>query len=214
MSALNTAPNPPAPTLSSPIPTPTQHPLTHTRSLTTTRLVPDPGPQSSSDANQNQAESRTQSVPTRRLDERREYHYDVDNNEFDFRKLRPTDLPFNKQLFLPQNDNSREVVEEEIQLAFLSRELEKATDAFVSTHKVKPNVTDQERKGLKSLKKRKDAVVFQTDKSSRFSVDTRENYVAACEKHTERDEIINEQEYQSLINEVNAHSVMWSKILT
>ena len=125
--------------------------------------------------------------PTQGQDERTEYHYDVDSNEFDFRKLRPTDLPFNKQIFMPQNDNDREVVEEEIQLAILSRELEKATDVFVSTHKVKPNITEQEQKGLKSLRKRKDVVVFQTDKSSRFSVDSRDNYIAACEKHTEKD---------------------------
>ena len=110
---------------------------------------------------------------------------------------------------MPQNDNNREIIEEEIQLAFLSRELEKATDEFVSTHKVKPNTTEQEQKGLKSLKKRKDVVVFQTDKSSRFSVDTRDNYVAACEKHTAKDKVVDEHEYQSLINEINAHSVMW-----
>ena len=42
----------------------------------------------------------------------------------------------------------------------LSRELEKATDEFVSTHKVKPNMTKQEQKGLKSEKERKDVVVF------------------------------------------------------
>ena len=158
-------------------------------------------------------QTRTSGLPALSRNERSEYHYDIDKNEFDFRKLRPTDLPFNKQMFMPQNNNSREIVEEEIQLAFLSRELEKATEVFVSQHEMKLNITEQEQKGLKSLMKRNDAVVFQTDKSSRFSIDTRNNYIAACEKHTDKDEVISEHDYQSLINEVNAHSVMWSKIL-
>ena len=70
-------------------------------------------------------------------------------------------------------------------------------------------MTKQEQKGLKSEKKRKDVVVFQTDKTLRLSVDTRDNYVAACEKHTDKDKVVDEHEYQSLINEINAHSVMW-----
>ena len=143
----------------------------------------------------------------------REYHYDVDTNTFDFRKMRPTDLPFNKHVFLPQNDNSREQTEEEIELAYLSHQLQKATDQFIASHKVKKNITKQQHEGMKKLQKRDDAVIFQTDKSSRFSIDAKDNYVTACAKHTTEDEIIEEKEYDKLITEVNAHATMWSKIL-
>ena len=147
------------------------------------------------------------------MKDKREYHYDIDNKSFDFRKLRPTDLPFNKHLFLPQNDLKREVTEEEIQIAYLSHQLEKATLTYISENKGKENLTKDEKEGLRSLQKRNDVIIFQTDKSSRFSADTKENYVAACSKHVEGDKIITEEEYQQLINDVNAHATMWTKIL-
>ena len=48
-------------------------------------------------------------------------------------------------------------------------------------------------KGLKRLVKRADVVDFQTDKSSRFSIDDKANYIKANEKHVENDDIIDEQ---------------------
>ena len=143
----------------------------------------------------------------------REYHYDVDTKTFDFRKLRPTDLPFNKHVFLPQNDQNREKTEDEIQIAYLSHQLQRATNNFAREHEVQQNVTNQEKEGIKQLQKRDDIVIFQTDKSSRFSVDSKDNYIAACTQHTRNDTVIEEKEYDRLITEMNAHATMWSKIL-
>ena len=75
------------------------------------------------------------------------------------------------------------------------------------------NVTKQEKEGIKRLQKRDDIVIFQTDKSSRFSVDSKDNYTTACTKHTRDDTVIEEKEYDRIITEVNAHATMWSKIL-
>ena len=55
---------------------------------------------------------------------------------------------------LPQNEkNQTENEEEEINLAFLSRQLKRATDEFIANNKVKTNLTPQEAKGLKKLRK-------------------------------------------------------------
>ena len=66
---------------------------------------------------------------------------------------------------------------------------------------------------MKMLSKRKDIVIFQTDKSSRFSIDNKANYIQANMKHVQNDEIISDQTYSKLQKEVNAHSVMWTKFL-
>ena len=64
-----------------------------------------------------------------------------------------------------------------------------------------------------SSTKREDVVVFQTDKSSRFSVDDRTNYIRANEIHVVNDEVIDDQTYNQFLKEVNAHSIMWTKFL-
>ena len=73
------------------------------------------------------------------------------------------------------------------------------TNDFISQQKVKSNTTREERRGINSLKRRKDVVVFQTDKSSQFSVDSRDNYIDACRRHTENDVSIDEAENGRLI---------------
>ena len=147
-----------------------------------------------------------------RFEERR-YHYDIDRKTFDFRELRPTDMPSNKHIYLPQNEKNRPHNDEEIELAYLSLELKKATDEFIATHKVEPNLKPNELKGLKKLSKRTDVVIFQTDKSSRFSIDDKDNYIRANEKHIKNDEIIDDRTYGQMLKEINAHSIMWTNFL-
>ena len=122
-------------------------------------------------------------------------------------------MPSNKHIYLPQNEKNRQNSDEEIELAYLNLELLKATDEIIATHKVEPNLKPDEMKGLKRLVKRADVVVFQTDKSSRFSIDDKANYIKANEKHVENDEIIDEQTYNQMLKEINAHSMMWTKFL-
>ena len=56
-------------------------------------------------------------------------------------------------------------------------------------------------------------VIFQTDKSSRFSVDTKTNYINACKVHVDKDKTIDGTQYDSMLREMNAHSCMWCKII-
>jgi hypothetical protein len=132
----------------------------------------------------------------------------------DMRKLKATDLPFNKRVCLPNPLNERK----EIELQHLKSKMLTTAESYIERNKdvQMSNLTKQEKKGLRSIRKRcadKDIVVYQTDKSGRFSVDKTENYTKACETHIKDDEVISEQEYKILESKMNAHSVFWTRIL-
>ena len=71
------------------------------------------------------------------------------------------------------------------------------------------NLTESEGRGLESLQKREDIVVFQTDKSGRLAVDSKENYVEATMPHVREDPIVDDQVHERAEREANAHSNMW-----
>ena len=52
-----------------------------------------------------------------------------------------------------------------------------------------------------------------TDKSGRFSVDSVENYIALNKTHTDKDRIIDEEEYKESVRNMNAHALCWCKML-
>ena len=78
-------------------------------------------------------------------------------------------MPYNKRAHLPNNTND----DEEINIAFLSRELGRVTNKYESENKMATYLSRDQQIGLKSLKERDDVVVFQTDKSSEFIIDTK-----------------------------------------
>ena len=70
-------------------------------------------------------------------------------------------------------------------------------------------------KGLKSLKKRVaegEIVVCQTDKSGRFCVLTREQYLQAGEVHTIKDRKITQHEHEEVERGLNGHMRWWGAI--
>ena len=74
------------------------------------------------------------------------------------------------------------------------------------------NLTKQEIKGIKSLKKNKNIVIFTTDKTGTFTVDTPSNYKEACEVHTNEDETISEKDHHQAQKDINAHAIIWTRI--
>ncbi len=70
------------------------------------------------------------------------------------------------------------------------------------------NLKREEQRGLRSLKGRENVVVYHTDKSRRFAVDTKNNYRVACQPHVENDHTVTEGLQERLQKEANAHSVM------
>ena len=147
-------------------------------------------------------------------DQDREWAYNIDNNTVDMRKLRPTDMPSNRNVFLPKPLEA----DTEIEMMELKRKLLNATREYIDHSKrekvqVYQNLSTSERRGLKSLRQREEVVVFQTDKSGRFATDTKENYSRASKPHIENDKTITEEEHERCQKEINAHAIMWTRIL-
>ena len=134
---------------------------------------------------------------------------------FDFRNMRATELPFNKRVCLPGP------LEEAVEIAIqnLKGRLNKIMNEYVEEKEQTrwSNLDNMEKEGLRSLKEKlrsKEEVIFQTDKSGRFSVDQVGNYKSACEKHTEGDVDVTEEDYNSLQQVINAHAVSWVRMLS
>ena len=133
----------------------------------------------------------------------------IDGNTIDMKYLRATDLPSNKRVFLPPPVTMRE----EMKLQNLKHDLIGATREYIHEHKRDPdNLTKEEKEGLDTLKKKKEIVVYQTDKSARFAVDSKENYKVALAKHTEADEDASEEQHRKAQKVINAHSTFWTRI--
>ena len=92
--------------------------------------------------------------------------FDAETKTVDFGHLRATDLPFNKRAHLPIPIDEQE----EIAMQVLKHKLLKTTKEYVkhagSKSNGRENLTNEEKKGLESLKKRRDrdgVVVYHTD---------------------------------------------------
>ena len=106
----------------------------------------------------------------------------------------------------------------EISLQNLKENLIHTVKQYSQLHKRNKdsNLEKEERDGLKAIIKRvkdEEIVVFETDKSGRFSVDTRNNYNESAMPHVERDQIIDVKEHDDIEKKINAHSVMWVRML-
>ena len=140
---------------------------------------------------------------------------DPETKTMDFRRFKSTDLPFNSRIIVPQPMDD----ETEVCMQTLKNKLNSCTTDYVAEHNRNnrtTNLTQDQHKGLVSLlKKKKDneMVIFETDKSKRFSCDTPENYKRLAEVHTENDEEIDSVAKNSYEKLLNAHGGMWLRIL-
>ncbi|MCP4264419.1 MAG: hypothetical protein GY777_02390 [Candidatus Brocadiaceae bacterium] len=146
--------------------------------------------------------------------ETREYAYDINNKRMNFGNLRPTEMKYNKRVYLPGPMNEKE----EIKVLNLKNELMKEVEQYCEENKNKMNMrnlTKKEKKGLKSLKRKSknELIISQTDKSSKFSVDTKDNYMDAMQVHIQQDEDITENDHSKAQKEANAHSTFWCEML-
>ena len=92
---------------------------------------------------------------------------------------------------------------------------EKRRDCKYKREKTEINITKQEEKGLKSLQQRVasgELIVTETDKSKRFCIMTREQYVKSGEKHTSKDVIVGPDQFKKVQKCVNSHCEWLSQI--
>ena len=117
--------------------------------------------------------------------------FDKQDNNISFARARATNMKNNKRIHLPKPllPNQEAVME------LRKQEALKVFDACMALLEKKEelkdeNLTDRQRRGLKSLKvKVKEGwlVITQTDKSGRFAVFSRDEYIRAGEEHTNKD---------------------------
>ena len=143
----------------------------------------------------------------------RVWPFDLKNGTFDLRYLRPTELPFNKRVCLPTALED----DKKIDMQHLKGKLVGVTKEYISeqsTRVAQRNLTREEMRGLRSLKGKDNVVIYQTDKSGGFAVDTMDNYRVACQPHVENDLTVTENLNRRLQTEANAHSVLWVRLLS
>ena len=147
--------------------------------------------------------------------EERNWH-EVRTKTMDFRKLRSTDLPFNSRICAPQPlDNQTETC-----LQNLKIQLNQCTARYIEMKQRTENqlnLTTEQQEGLRSLKEKRksnEIIIFETDKSKRFSCDSMDNYKTLGVAHTTEDETITIETISQYEKEINAHAENWIRILS
>ena len=138
--------------------------------------------------------------------------YNPANLTFDFRQMRGTHLRFNKRIKLPNAVDE----ETEVNMHSLKTRLQRVTSEYIQTCPSDKTLTEDESRGLRSLKervKRKEVVVYQTDKSGRFSIDTLENYKESGTPHIRGDPVITMKEHRDMECTINAHANAWVRMI-
>ena len=114
--------------------------------------------------------------------ESRKFLYDHENKTININNLRATDLHYNTDVKMPDPVS----FEEEIQFQNFKKDMKELAIKMEKKSKNCSNLDDDEKDGLRTIKekvKKEEAICFMTDKSGRWGIDTKENYMLACEKH-------------------------------
>ena len=142
--------------------------------------------------------------------------FDPEGKIFDYRKKRVTDLDENTRVILPKplppsEEASIEMRRENYRKIF--REVKRKITNEKGEQK--PNLTETAIKGLKSIKKRikdEEIIVLKTDKSGKFAITDRENYIEMGKVHTGKDRIVTRKEIREKERVLNGHTSMWLKM--
>ena len=77
------------------------------------------------------------------------------------------------------------------------------------------NLTEEQEKGLKTLKKKtqnEEIVILKTDKSGKLCLATVEEYIRMGNEHAGKDAPIGRKEIEEMENQINGHSIAWVKM--
>ena len=154
------------------------------------------------------------------LDKKQSLIYDFEEKNINFGRAKPTGWKGNKRVTLPKGGSAQL----EGFLEVRRRQAVKIYDACLKIlgqdedgDRVKlENLTAKDRRGLESLKRRvkeKEIIVCRTDKSGRFAVLSREQYIKAGEAHTDKDLEVELEEAEEIQRVLNGHMRWWAKSL-
>ena len=134
---------------------------------------------------------------------------------FNIKNLRRSELPFNPEVTMPNAVSA----DEEIKYHQFKNEVKLISEKFREKTRDLSNLSREEKEGLKSLKekvKKTEIVCYETDKSGRWSCDSKENYKKACEKHledTDKTEVITTENHTEAEHEMNCQAQALLRIL-
>ena len=140
------------------------------------------------------------------------------NKVLQYSNMRATDIPTVQRLYEPKQGTTRqEIVMENTKEKMLECVRKyKANNCNAKGELKEHNLNREERQGLKEVKKdikEKKIVVFTTDKSGKFSVDSPVNYEEAVRQHTTKDvEISENDKVKKIENHVNLHMRQFNKM--
>ena len=137
--------------------------------------------------------------------------YDVETKSLDFRNLKATDMKYNTRVKIQDfNDD-----EEAIRSNHLKSELKAVFVKYMKEHcdvhgnQLESNLDDKQVKAITDLKnkmKNENLVCIETDKTGKFALDKKENYIDKIQKHINMDEVITTKEVTKIENKLNKHS--------
>ena len=142
---------------------------------------------------------------------------DLREKRLNYANLRATDIPTVPRLHPPKPGT----LKQEKHIGNLKEKLMDTVREYKNLHcnnqgKFKENnLTKSETEGIKEIKKKikdKEIVVFATDKSGRFSVDTPQNYEEAVMAHTTNDMEINCERVKRIEGKLNQHMRVFNKM--
>ena len=138
--------------------------------------------------------------------------YDKEGKNFDLTRMRPTDLPFNKRVFMPPYAD--EETEAKIQLAKM--QINAAIEEYAKKSKGNENIDTSIKRGLQNLaerSKRSEVVCYPTDKSGRLSIDSPTNYIESMQPHLQGMKEVTQIDYDNTEKLLNAHMSAWCTIM-
>jgi hypothetical protein len=142
--------------------------------------------------------------------------YDPEENVYDYRKKKVTDLRENSRVTLPSPVT--ELQEAGIAIrreTFNGKVRDYMRKNCNEKNQQKPNLTKSESNGLRSLQKRiksGELVIMSTDKSSKLAVTNMSTYMEMGEVHTRADKEISRESFTEVEKVINGHTSMHIKM--
>ena len=164
------------------------------------------------DANNEEGENRGVTTNNNRNGSR-----EITPGSINYAGMRATEIPTVQRLYTPNPGTvEEEVIMENIKMKMINTAREYMKEYCDEKGNIKNNnLSKEEAEGLKEIKdkiKNGDIVVFATDKSGRFSVDTPENYIEAVQKHTTDDIEITTEGVTQREHKINLHMRQFNKM--
>ena len=145
--------------------------------------------------------------------------YNKENKLLDMGNLRASDYKFNRFIHLPRPEKAEKETLHDIRRRVMRKVFDNLTkddtkkrktdERKREKEKVDSNLTREEEIGLKRLKKRVkegDVIITETDKSKKFCVMKKDQYILSGQKHTAKDSVVTIEQARKIQKIVNGHS--------